>query len=254
MSCIYGPRQMGTEDQGWVAHFLIRALEGRADQHLRRRPAGARHPVRRRRGRAPTSPPGGGSTGCAAAPSTSAAGPTNAVSLRQLIGHIEALVGRPVATALRRLARRRPALLRLRRPRRPPRARARPSRAAGARASPSSPTGCARRCRAHAAPSASGGRHPCAASARAPLHLLMTADAVGGVWTYALDLARACAARGVGTTLAVLGPSPDARAAAAARAIPRLELVDTGCRSTGPPTTPPRSPGPARRSPPWRPG
>ncbi|HEX5831105.1 MAG TPA: NAD-dependent epimerase/dehydratase family protein, partial [Gemmatimonadaceae bacterium] len=29
MSCIYGPRQMGTEDQGWVAHFLLRAIEGR---------------------------------------------------------------------------------------------------------------------------------------------------------------------------------------------------------------------------------
>src|SRR5438270_2797244 len=29
MSCIYGQRQMGTEDQGWVAHFLIRALEDR---------------------------------------------------------------------------------------------------------------------------------------------------------------------------------------------------------------------------------
>ena len=28
MSCIYGPRQMGNEDQGWVAHFLIRALRG----------------------------------------------------------------------------------------------------------------------------------------------------------------------------------------------------------------------------------
>jgi CDP-paratose 2-epimerase len=28
MSCIYGPRQFGTEDQGWVAHFLIRALQG----------------------------------------------------------------------------------------------------------------------------------------------------------------------------------------------------------------------------------
>ena len=28
MSCIYGRRQMGTEDQGWVAHFLIRALTG----------------------------------------------------------------------------------------------------------------------------------------------------------------------------------------------------------------------------------
>ncbi|MGI8508072.1 MAG: NAD-dependent epimerase/dehydratase family protein [Gemmatimonadaceae bacterium] len=27
MSCIYGPRQFGTEDQGWVAHFLIRAIE-----------------------------------------------------------------------------------------------------------------------------------------------------------------------------------------------------------------------------------
>jgi CDP-paratose 2-epimerase len=26
MSCIYGPRQFGTEDQGWVAHFLIAAL------------------------------------------------------------------------------------------------------------------------------------------------------------------------------------------------------------------------------------
>ena len=51
MSCIYGPRQMGTEDQGWVAHFLIRALARRADHHLRRRPAGARHPVRRRRRR-----------------------------------------------------------------------------------------------------------------------------------------------------------------------------------------------------------
>jgi CDP-paratose 2-epimerase len=28
MSCIYGRRQLGTEDQGWVAHFLIRALAG----------------------------------------------------------------------------------------------------------------------------------------------------------------------------------------------------------------------------------
>jgi CDP-paratose 2-epimerase len=27
MSCLYGPRQFGTEDQGWIAHFLIRALE-----------------------------------------------------------------------------------------------------------------------------------------------------------------------------------------------------------------------------------
>jgi CDP-paratose 2-epimerase len=29
MSCIYGPHQHGTEDQGWVAHFLIRAAQDR---------------------------------------------------------------------------------------------------------------------------------------------------------------------------------------------------------------------------------
>jgi CDP-paratose 2-epimerase len=28
MSCIYGPHQFGTEDQGWVAHFLVRAMAG----------------------------------------------------------------------------------------------------------------------------------------------------------------------------------------------------------------------------------
>ena len=28
MSCIYGPHQIDNEDQGWVAHFLMRALEG----------------------------------------------------------------------------------------------------------------------------------------------------------------------------------------------------------------------------------
>jgi CDP-paratose 2-epimerase len=28
MSCIYGPHQFGNEDQGWVAHFLVRALRG----------------------------------------------------------------------------------------------------------------------------------------------------------------------------------------------------------------------------------
>src|SRR5262249_49108778 len=29
MSCIAGPRQFGNEDQGWVAHFLYSALEGK---------------------------------------------------------------------------------------------------------------------------------------------------------------------------------------------------------------------------------
>ena len=29
MSCIAGPRQFGSEDQGWVAHFLYSALQGK---------------------------------------------------------------------------------------------------------------------------------------------------------------------------------------------------------------------------------
>src|SRR5262249_4329311 len=29
MSCIYGPRQFGNEDQGWLAHFIIAAATGR---------------------------------------------------------------------------------------------------------------------------------------------------------------------------------------------------------------------------------
>jgi CDP-paratose 2-epimerase len=30
MSCIYGPRQFGTEDQGWLAHFMFAAARGQA--------------------------------------------------------------------------------------------------------------------------------------------------------------------------------------------------------------------------------
>ncbi|MCL5019159.1 MAG: SDR family NAD(P)-dependent oxidoreductase [Patescibacteria group bacterium] len=29
MSCIYGPRQFGNEDQGWIAHFIISSIFGR---------------------------------------------------------------------------------------------------------------------------------------------------------------------------------------------------------------------------------
>lgn len=59
-------------------------------------------------------------------------------------------------------------------------------------------------------------------------HLLMTADAVGGVWTYATDLAAALAARGTRTTLAVLGPGLDGARRAQAAAIPGLTLIETG--------------------------
>ncbi|NUB05308.1 glycosyltransferase family 4 protein [Azospirillum sp. Vi22] len=69
---------------------------------------------------------------------------------------------------------------------------------------------------------------PAASAHPVPTHLLMTADSVGGVWTYALDLAQELAAGGLRVTLAVLGPSPQDDQTAAARAIPGLELIDTG--------------------------
>ena len=47
-SCIYGPRQFGIEDQGWVAWFVIAAVIGTPDHDLRRRQAGARHAARGR--------------------------------------------------------------------------------------------------------------------------------------------------------------------------------------------------------------
>jgi glycogen(starch) synthase len=58
-------------------------------------------------------------------------------------------------------------------------------------------------------------------------HVLMTADAVGGVWTYTMDLAAGLARAGVRTTLMVMGPSPSDDQNAQAAAVPGLELVDT---------------------------
>ncbi|MGK9170144.1 glycosyltransferase family 4 protein [Inquilinus limosus] len=56
----------------------------------------------------------------------------------------------------------------------------------------------------------------------------MTADAVGGVWCYALDLAAALARRhGIETTLAVLGPLPDEDQRWSAGLVPGLTLVET---------------------------
>jgi glycosyltransferase involved in cell wall biosynthesis len=58
-----------------------------------------------------------------------------------------------------------------------------------------------------------------------PRRILMTADAVGGVWTYALELARALEPVGVHVTLATMGPPPTAAQRAAAYEIPNLELI-----------------------------
>jgi CDP-paratose 2-epimerase len=95
MSCIYGPRQLGTEDQGWVAHFLIRALQGEpisiygdgrqvrdvlhvgdaVEAYL-----AAWKRIASVQGRA----------------FNIGGGPTNAVSLRQVVRTIEEEIGRPV--------------------------------------------------------------------------------------------------------------------------------------------------------------
>jgi len=54
----------------------------------------------------------------------------------------------------------------------------------------------------------------------------MTADAVGGVWTYALDLSRGLGEHGVRVCLAVLGPPPsDAQRAEVAR-LPHVTLYE----------------------------
>jgi CDP-paratose 2-epimerase len=95
MSCIYGQRQMGTEDQGWVAHFLIRALE--------RQPItlyGDGYQVRDILDVADAV-----AAYCAAWSRIDevsgrafnlGGGPANAVSLRQILGYISEILGRPI--------------------------------------------------------------------------------------------------------------------------------------------------------------
>lgn len=57
------------------------------------------------------------------------------------------------------------------------------------------------------------------------LRLLLVTDAVGGVWTYSVELARALCEWDVETILAVIGPSPSDDQLSEAGAV---ELVDTG--------------------------
>ena len=61
----------------------------------------------------------------------------------------------------------------------------------------------------------------------APLRLLMTVDAVGGVWQYATELARALYPSGIETLLAVLGPSPTDEQRKVVEQMPGVDLVDT---------------------------
>ena len=60
----------------------------------------------------------------------------------------------------------------------------------------------------------------------------MTTDAVGGVWSYALDLAAGLAGAVWRSTLAVLGPAPSGRRPRTAAAA-GCACVRPGCRSNG---------------------
>ena len=63
--------------------------------------------------------------------------------------------------------------------------------------------------------------------ARTPGRILMTADTVGGVWTYAMELARALGAEGVEVALATMGGPANAEQRSEARAIPTLQLYES---------------------------
>jgi len=60
--------------------------------------------------------------------------------------------------------------------------------------------------------------------------VLMTADTVGGVWTYALELCRALGRRGVEVALATMGAPLDPTQAAEAASLPGLQVYESTWR------------------------
>lgn len=62
------------------------------------------------------------------------------------------------------------------------------------------------------------------------MKLLMTADAVGGVWTYALDLSAALAEYGVTVVLATMGPRPTHAQRTAMQLLDNVQLVESDYR------------------------
>jgi glycogen synthase len=63
-----------------------------------------------------------------------------------------------------------------------------------------------------------------------PERVLMTADSVGGVWAYSLELARQLGRRGVEVTLFTMGGKPDAEQVREAADIANLSLIGTDLR------------------------
>jgi CDP-paratose 2-epimerase len=99
MSCIYGPHQFGTEDQGWVAHFLLRALDGEpitlyGDGRQVRDVLFVEDLVDAMMRAQRTMAAGGGVSGRAF---NMGGGPANTTSLLELVDLLELELGRPVA-------------------------------------------------------------------------------------------------------------------------------------------------------------
>jgi glycosyltransferase involved in cell wall biosynthesis len=63
-----------------------------------------------------------------------------------------------------------------------------------------------------------------------PRKVLMTADTVGGVWTYALELALGLGERGVEVALATMGAPLEEAQREAAQRIPRVKLFESHCK------------------------
>ena len=57
--------------------------------------------------------------------------------------------------------------------------------------------------------------------------LMMTTDTVGGVWTFAANLARQLGARGFEVLLVTLGPTPSAAQRAMVSGVPGVSLLET---------------------------
>src|SRR5690606_30146587 len=62
------------------------------------------------------------------------------------------------------------------------------------------------------------------------MRVLMTADTVGGVWTYSMELAAALAPHGVELIVAVMGREPDAGQREQARLLPNVRLAVSSLR------------------------
>src|SRR6185312_15025551 len=79
-------------------------------------------------------------------------------------------------------------------------------------------------------------RSPCASSRTCAMRearvrsVLMTADTVGGVWTYAIELAAALAKVGVHTTIATMGEAMRPAQRAQAERVPRLDVIESRFR------------------------